>query len=107
MQLLTSFHHGVARKLIGRYPHPNQHTDEWTYPSIQENLQVAGIFPMDEYLKRKRGHLEQYVHQQQLQILQDCQNFLRTENPTKYTFWWNQPIAAPIQTTDANTEEIE
>jgi hypothetical protein len=63
---------------------------------------------MDEYLKWRCGYLEQYAHQQQLHILQDCQTFLWTENPTnKHTFWWNQPIAAPIQTTDANTEEID
>jgi hypothetical protein len=49
---------------------------------------------MEEYLKRRRGYLEQYVQQQQLQILQDCQSAMITENPTRRIFWWNQQIAS-------------
>jgi hypothetical protein len=52
LQLLTSFHHGIARRLTGRYPRPIPDTDEWTYPSIQETLRMAGLFPMEEYLRR-------------------------------------------------------
>lgn len=52
LQLLTSFHHGIARRLTGHFPRPSQDdTDEWTYPSIQETLQIAGLFPMEEYLR--------------------------------------------------------
>jgi hypothetical protein len=100
IQLLTSFHHGIARKLTGRYPHPTPDTEDWIHPSIQEMLQIAGLFPMEEYLKRRRGYLEQYVQQQQLQILQDCQNAMQTEHPTRRIFWWNQQIANTIQTID-------
>jgi hypothetical protein len=52
IQILTSFHHSVARKLTGRYPYPIQDTDEWIHPSITETLQLAGLFPMNEYLQR-------------------------------------------------------
>jgi hypothetical protein len=62
---------------------------------------------MNEYLQRRRGYLEQYAQQQQLPILQECQNFLQTENPTRRTFWWNQPIAAPIQLLNTTIEEID
>jgi hypothetical protein len=93
-QLLTSFHHGIARTLTSRYPHPQPGTDDWIHPSIQETLQIAGLFPMEEYLKRRRGYLELYVQQQQLQILQDCQSAMITENPTRRIFWWNQQIAS-------------
>jgi hypothetical protein len=51
LQLLTSFHHRIARRLAGRYPRPIHETDEWNYPSIQKTLQIAGLFQMEEYLK--------------------------------------------------------
>jgi hypothetical protein len=51
LQLLTSFHHSIARRLTGRYPRPIPETDdEWTHPSIQETLHIAGLFTMEEYL---------------------------------------------------------
>jgi hypothetical protein len=52
LQMLTSFHHGVTRRLTGRYPRPTSDTDDddWIYPSIKETLQIAGIFPMEQYL---------------------------------------------------------
>jgi hypothetical protein len=47
------------------------------------------------------------VQEQQLQILHECQNFLQIKNPTKRTFWWNQPIADTRQLTQTNIEEID
>jgi hypothetical protein len=62
---------------------------------------------MNEYLQRRRGYLEQYAQQQQLPTLQECQNLLQTENSTRRTFWWNQPITAPIQLLNTTIEEID
>jgi hypothetical protein len=104
LQLLTSFHHSIARKLTGRHPRPIPDTDEdWIYPSTQETLRIAGLFPMEEYLKRRRGYLEQYA--QQLQILRDCQTALQTENPTRRTFWWNQLLADQTLLSQTNLDE--
>jgi hypothetical protein len=37
--LLPSFHHhGTARRLTGRYPHPIPETDKWSYPSINSRI---------------------------------------------------------------------
>jgi hypothetical protein len=105
LQLLTSFHHGTARRLTGRYPHPNPDMDEWSHPSIHEMLQIAGLFPMDEYIRRRRRYLEQ--HAQHLPILHECQNSLQTENTTRRTFWWNQPLADSVQLTQGDGYELE
>jgi hypothetical protein len=56
LQMLTSFHHGIARQLTGRYPHPisDNDDDDWIYPSIKETLRIAGLFPMEEYLTQRK-----------------------------------------------------
>jgi hypothetical protein len=90
LQLLTSFHHGIARRLTGRYPRPIADTDEWIHPSIQETLRIAGMFSIDEYLHRRRAYLECYVHD--LPILQDCRFSLLTERSPRRVFWWNQQL---------------
>jgi hypothetical protein len=52
LQLLTSFHHSIARRLTGRHPRPVPETDEeWIHPSIQEMLPIAGLFTVDDYLR--------------------------------------------------------
>jgi hypothetical protein len=91
LQLLTSFHHGIACHLTGRFPRPIAESDEWLYPSIQETRHLAGLFTMDEYLCRRRGYLELYA--QQLRLLIECQQSLHCKNPTRRTFWWNQPLS--------------
>jgi hypothetical protein len=81
LQLLTSFHHSVARRLTNRHPRPIPLTDEWTHPSIRETLQQAGMFTIEEYLQRRRGYLER--HALPLPILQECQQALQMERPTR------------------------
>jgi hypothetical protein len=77
LQLLTSFHHSIARRLTGRFPRPDPDTNEWVHPSIQETLQQAGLFPMEEYLRWRRRYLES--HAQQLQLLQECHQAIQEE----------------------------
>jgi hypothetical protein len=92
LRLLTAFHHSVARRITNRHPRPVPDTDEWIYPSIQETLRQAGMFTIEEYLQRRRKYLEQ--HASQLQILQECQQALQTERPTRRrNFWWKQPLS--------------
>jgi hypothetical protein len=107
LQLLTSFHHGIARRLTGgRYPRPIPETDEWIYPSIQQTLRIAGLFTMDEYLRWRREYLEDYA--QQLHILMECQQSLQCENPTKHIFWWNQPLSSDdLPRRTRNTDNTE
>jgi hypothetical protein len=93
LQLLTSFHHSVARRLTGRHdPRPSDdNNDKWIYPSIKETLRIAGLHPIEEYLRQRRRYLE--LHARTLPILQECQNALITERPSRPTHWWNQSLA--------------
>jgi hypothetical protein len=81
IQLLRSFHHGIAQKLTGRHPRPIPDTDDWIYLSIQETLHIAGLFPMKEYLKRWRGYLEQHTTVTNLTRMSD-RTSNREPNPT-------------------------
>jgi hypothetical protein len=102
-QLLTSFHHGIARKLTGRYPRPIGDGEEWEHPSIQETLRIAGLFPMEEYLRRRRSYLE--LHAQTLPILQECQTALLMERPSRRVYWWNQTLANTQLLNQETTDE--
>jgi hypothetical protein len=77
LQLLTSFHHSIARHITGRYPRLIADTDEWTHPSIQETLCIAGMFSINEYIHQRCAYLE--CHAQDLPLLQDCRSSLLTE----------------------------
>jgi hypothetical protein len=90
LQILTSFHHSVARRLTGRYPRPIADTDEWIHPDIQETLRIAGMFTITEYIHRRRQYLIRYA--QDLPILQDCQLYALLEQSPRRVFWWNQRI---------------
>jgi hypothetical protein len=98
LQMLTSFHHAIARRLTGRHPRPIPNTDEWEYPDTEETLRIAGLFPMTEYLKRRRTYLEQYARY--LPILQECRDTLLIERPSRRVFWWNQPLANAMLLTE-------
>jgi hypothetical protein len=102
LQMLTSFHHGIARQLTGRYPRPIPDTDDWIHPSIRETRRLAGLFTMEEYLSKRRIYLEQYV--QHLQLLTECQQSLLNTTPTRRIYWWNQTLTDTTHTTqdDAN-----
>jgi hypothetical protein len=105
LQLLTSFHHGVARRLTGRYPRPIPETDEWIYPSIKHTLHLAGIFTMNEFLRQRRGYLESYG--QQLQLLSECQQSSQ-RRATQHIFWWNQPLSSDaLQRPPGDTNNIK
>jgi hypothetical protein len=82
--------------LIGRFPHPIAESDEWFYPSIRETRHLAGLFTMDEYLRRRRGYLELYA--QQLQLLIECKQSLQRENPTRATHLLVEPTAITTNT---------
>jgi hypothetical protein len=102
LQLLTSFHHSVARRLTGRHPRPSEEDDEWTYPSIKETLRIAGLHPIEEYLRRRRRYLE--LHARDLPILQECQAALTTERPSRRVHWWNQTLTNTHLLTQATSD---
>jgi exonuclease III len=58
---------------------------------IKETLRIAGLFPMEEYLNRRKRYLEEYTAEHP-QLLQECHHALTTGNTTRRVFWWNQKL---------------
>lgn len=57
---LASFHHGIARQLTGRRICHIPGTEIWVYPETDEVLKEAGLFTMDEYIRRRKATLSYY-----------------------------------------------
>ena len=90
--VLTGFHHRVARRLSGRMPRYLHHEDRWEYPPIEEALERAGLFPMEEYLLRRRNKMVDYVSTRPINEI--CRGTSRLPGtPTKTRFWWEDDQA--------------
>jgi hypothetical protein len=85
---LTSFHHRVARRITRRHPRPAPDGDEWIYPSITQTLAHAKLYPLREYLQKRKSYLLQYANShhfyQQCRELGD--NGLLSQ---RRRYWWS------------------
>lgn len=102
MNALRSFHHSVARRLTGRYPYQHPDSGDWIYPSITHTLAQAGMFTIEEYLRRRFLYLGQ--HAKTSLILQDCLTSLLAYRTTRRLFWWNQESLNYIEVNDLTRE---
>ena len=95
LQALSGFHNRVARRLSGRMPRfrPGPGAGTWEYPPIEEALEIAGLFTLEEYILRRRGTILAQVQQRPIYRL--CQEALRLQgSPVGTKYWWEQPFAA-------------
>jgi hypothetical protein len=61
LAMLKGFHHRIARRLSGRMPRYLQEEDRWEYPPIAEALDIVGLQPIEESLRRRRNAVADYV----------------------------------------------
>lgn len=93
MKTLEGFHNRVARQLTGRRPR-RRNDGTWFYPPIKEALEAAGMFPMSDYIARRRRYLEAYS--QDRPLLNICTNTHRLPGtPTGTKFWWETTGPVP------------
>ena len=57
---LNNFHHRCARFITGRHIRVDVN-GYWTYPSTGVTLSQAGLFTMEEYIKRRKSTIMRYV----------------------------------------------
>ena len=87
-QVLAGFHHRVARRLSGRLP-TRYYNGTWYYPPIEEALEAAGLYPMSEYLARRRATI--FAHVRSRPIYELCQQTERLPgSSTRTKFWWDE-----------------
>jgi len=88
---LEGFHNRIARHITNRHirPRTNDDGDEfWIYPSTTDTLDRAGLFPMKEYLRRRREPLQAYAETQSF-YYHYAQLTETNTNPSRH-FWWHQ-----------------
>lgn len=89
LKLLEGFHHQVARRLSGRRARYLQREDRWFYPPIAEALEICGLHPIQEYLRRRRQTIEDYVACRPIYTL--CTSAERMSGASRRQWWWDQP----------------
>ena len=88
LKVLEGFHHRVARKLSGMQPPYHPREDRWEYPSIEEALEVAGMYTMEHYLNVRRNTLVENIATRP--ILELCRGAERQSGSAKKALWWHQ-----------------
>jgi hypothetical protein len=82
LRQLRSFHNRVARCLTDRHIHPNP-DGIWTYPPTTEILKSAGLETIDDYIKRRRDTVRNFVIARPL--YEECR---RSAALSSKAVWW-------------------
>jgi len=89
LQMLTGFHHRIARRISALIPRRTQ--NGWVYPPIEEALESAGLYTMEHYLQVRRNRVADYVASRPINelIREDVAPFPGT-NPRNW--WWSNVV---------------
>ena len=60
MTALEEFHHIIARRMAGMTPRKGD-GDKWEWASVDAALEVTGIWPIKEYMRRRQATITEYV----------------------------------------------
>lgn len=94
LNALRGFHHRVARRLSGRVPRLQNGT--WVYPPIDGALRAAGLWPIEEYIARRRRTTLRQVEGRPIYQLCREQRVL-PGSPTRTAVWWEQNDKFPVR----------
>ena len=63
----------------------------WVYPPIEAALEIAGLYPMEEYILRRRMTIHGHVEQRPIYML--CKESTRLHgSPSGTKYWWDQSM---------------
>lgn len=88
MSMLRSFHHRMARCISRQTPRYFRGEDRWEYPPIDDALEIAGLFKIEEYLRRRQALFVDYVATRPIYNL--CINSDRQSGSATRNWWWYQ-----------------
>lgn len=91
LKVLDSFHHRIARRITGKMARRSP-DGEWVYPPLQEALQEAGLYSMQEYIRRRQRTVEQYIAVRPIHTL--CRETTPRTGSSKFLRWWDQDHSA-------------
>ena len=90
---LESFHHHCARAITRRFIHQNA-DGTWTHPNTSETLQAASLFPITEYIRRRRETILPYANSRW--IYRQCQQSNPLASNANQLVWWRPTINGPM-----------
>jgi hypothetical protein len=85
---LEGFHTHIARRLTGRTPVYNRREYEWQYLPLGNALEEASLFPIDEYITRRRNKIAEFVATRPLHDICCKLNLIGLGDHNQ--FWWDQ-----------------
>jgi hypothetical protein len=87
MKKLKSFHNRIARFLTGR--HIRQNGDGvWVYPSTKETLEEAGLWTIEEYIRRRKETVSDFAKGRA--IYRRCMESTSLSSSPNQLVWWEQ-----------------
>jgi hypothetical protein len=87
---LQSFHRRCARYITGMHIRPNDPNDldgEWTYPPTATVLEAAGLWPILEYIRRRRETVLRFASERY--IYRKCLASSPLANTRNLLVWWH------------------
>ena len=88
LQKLRSFHSRVARYICNK--HIRQLEDgTWVHPSTEAVLEEAGLYTIDEYIRRRRVSVRRFVRGRP--IFEACRRSQLLDSNRKRVVWWELP----------------
>ena len=91
LRRIRSFHSRVARFLCNRHIRCNE-DGTWEYPHTEEVLESAGLFSIDEYIRRRRASVYKFMSGRE--ILVSCRNSILKDTNVSRLVWWKLPIVS-------------
>jgi hypothetical protein len=92
-QVLEGFHNRVARRISRKMP-KLQSDGSWTYPPIEEAREIAGLWPIGEYIQRRHNRMVQEISTRPVKTLCDAVAETKSGSPHHKWWWWHPPITA-------------
>ena len=88
---LQAFHNRAVRYMTG--DHIRKKADgSWSYPNHEVLEKKCGLFPIETYIKRRRGTLRKYLEENRKELLEEAIDSIPPSKNSCKILWWNQPF---------------
>ena len=71
MERRESFHKRAVRYMTGKHIRKGR-DDKWEYPDHEKLLKECQLFPIDIYIQRRRGTLQEYFMNYRIDLLEEA-----------------------------------
>ena len=87
MKVLEGFHHRIDRRITGKTARCVRE-EGWEWPPVEEALELAGMWPMQEYVRRRQATIEDCIATRLIYEL--CTGAEHMQGSSRILRWWEQ-----------------